>query len=199
MAKRTDNPMRIERVAAKEREQITDMSREVRKTREQRRALESEGVTIASGKNEREIKPTKVRLPASPIVGKPADRFEKKQAPPKPHRTPVVDTEKGRSDRGPDADKTRPDTKIQPEPKRRADNPTRQEPQAKDPKREPRQEPQAKEPKHEPRQEPQAKEPKREPRQEPQAKEPKREPSSGRKSEPDKEGSDQPAGKSRKK
>jgi hypothetical protein len=220
MAKQTDSPMRIERVAAEDREKITDLSREVRKTREQRRTLETEGVNITGEKTVREIKPTKARLPASPIVGRSPDRFDKNQAPPKPQRSPIADPETARSDRGPDAGKTRPDPKIQTEAERRDDKPTRQEPQAREPKREPRQEPQAREPKREPRQEPQAREPKREPRQESRetekntpakAKEeskPKEtakrneeaiKPSSGKKPEPDRKGAGQPAGKDQKK
>jgi hypothetical protein len=176
MAKQKESLVRIEQVPAKEREKYTELSREVRKTREQRRTLETAGIDTASGKSEREIKPTKLKLPTSPIVGKSPDRFDKKQAPPKPQRSSIADPDKERSERGPAVEKTRPESKIQPEPERRGDKPTRQEPQARVPKREPGQEPQAKEPKREPRQEPQAKEPKREPRQEPQAKEPKREP-----------------------
>jgi hypothetical protein len=200
MAKRRDNPVRIERVAEKEREKFKVMSREVRKTREQRRTLEAEAVAISPDNTEREFKPTKARLPASPIVGRSLDRLDEKQSPPRPHRPPGADPEKAGNDRRPDADKNRPGPGIQPEPdasdpkgktspareavpdskkqppERRADRPTRKEPQAKEPKRDPRPEPQAKEPKRDPRPEPQAKEPKRDPRPEPQAEEPKRDP-----------------------
>ncbi len=198
MSKQKDRPMRTERVSAEERQKITAMSREVRKTRDQRRTLETEGVDTASGKTEREIKPTKVKTPASQIVGKSPDSFSKETAPPQTRNSSTAESNK-KSDRNPDLEKPRPDgkrqeqrdtenkkdprreanadsAKQQPQPERRADKPTRQEPQAKEPKREPRQEPQAKEPKREPRQEPQAQQPKREPRQEPQAQQPKREP-----------------------
>ncbi len=170
MAKQEDKPIRIERVAAKERQKLVDLSREVRKTREQRRALETQDVKIASDKGEQAIKPTKVSRLPSPIVGRSPDRFDKTQAPPKPQRNPSADPEKQKTDRQPDTEKTRPGREITPKPV------PRQEPQVKEPKREPRQEPQVKEPKREPRQEPQVKEPKRETRQEPQVKEPKREP-----------------------
>jgi hypothetical protein len=175
MAKREDNPMRIERVAANEREKIVEMNREVRKTREQRRTLETEGVNISRDQVEREFKPTKARLAASPIVGRSRDRFDEKKAPPQPQRASVADREKERPGRQPGVGKNRGDPGVQPQPERRADKPTRQEPQAREPKRESRQEPQAREPKRESRQEPQAREPKRETRQEPQAREPKRE------------------------
>jgi len=153
MAKQKESLVRIEQVPAREREKYTELSREVRKTREQRRTLETAGIDTASGKSEREIKPTKLKLPTSPIVGKSPDRFDKKQAPPKPQRSSIADPDKERSERGPAVEKTRPESKIQPEPERRGDKPTRQEPQARVPKREPGQEPQAKEPKREPRKE----------------------------------------------
>ena len=240
MAKQKDRPMRTERIPAEERQKITTMSREVRKTGEQRRTLEKEGVNSPSGKTEREIKPTKVKMPASPIVGRSPDRFSKETAPPQTRNSSTAGANK-KSDRDPDLEKTRPENKRQeqrdaenkkgqpdsrgpavpdiekqqPQSERRADKPSRKEPQAKEPKREPRQEPQAKEPKREPRQESQAKESKREPRQEPQAKEPKREPrevtrqparteeatkpTSRKKSGTDAEDSEQSSGKDRKK
>jgi hypothetical protein len=226
MAKSEDSPMRIERVAANEREKIVEMNREVRKTREQRRTLETEGVNIASDQTEREFKPTKTRLPASPIVGRSPEGFDEKQAPPKPQRSPIADPEEERSGRQPDAEKPRPERGTQAESERRTDKKTRQEPQAREqPKRETRQEPQAKEqPKRETRQQPQAREqPKRETRQEPQAREqtkretrqepqareqPKREtrqpneatkPPSRKKSETDEEEAKPPFGKAQKK
>jgi hypothetical protein len=226
MAKSEDSPMRIERVAANEREKIVEMNREVRKTREQRRTLETEGVNIASDQTEREFKPTKARLPASPIVGRSPEGFDEKQAPPKPQRSPIADPEEERSGRQPDAEKPRPERGTQAESERRTDKKTRQEPQAREqPKRETRQEPQAKEqPKRETRQQPQAREqPKRETRQEPQAREqtkretrqepqareqPKREtrqpneatkPPSRKKSETDEEEAKPPFGKAQKK
>jgi hypothetical protein len=192
MATRKDKPMRIERVVAKERQQYTELSREVGRTRELRRKLETEGMKITKDHTERDFKPTKAKRIESPIVGKSPDRFEKTQAPPMPRRNQTGEPGKDRSDRKPDG--------VTP----------RQVPQAKEPKREPRPEPQVKEPKREPRPEPQAKEPKREPRPEPQAKEPKREPrteprqpeqkapSFRKKPEPDKEESVRPGGKGKK-
>ena len=207
MAKQKESLVRIERVPAREREKYTKLSREVRKTREERRTLETAGIDTASGKSAREIKPTKLKLPTSPIVGKPPDRFEKKQAPPKQQRPSIADPDKERSDRGPAGKKTRPESKIQPEPERRGDNRTRQEPQAKEPKRQPRQEPQAKEPKRESHQEVrqhQKNAPARA-REESKSKESGKrnedsaKPPSDKKSEPDKEDAEQSTGKGRKK
>lgn len=173
MAKQKDKPMRTERVAAEERRKLTDQSREVRKTRDERKVLESEGGNIASGRNEREIKPTKVRQPTSPIVGRSPDRFNKKQAPPRPQSSPAADPKRETPARNPDAEKSRPDKngkpeprdtgtkngqqaprrdavptprKPQPQPERRAENPppTRQAPKATEPKRETR--PEARQP-----------------------------------------------------
>jgi hypothetical protein len=52
MAKLKDRAMRTERIPAEERRKITNRSCEARKTREQRRRLEKESVSIASGKPE---------------------------------------------------------------------------------------------------------------------------------------------------
>ena len=181
MAKQKDKPIRIERVAAKEREKITAINREIRKTREQRKTIESEAENITNGKNERDIKPSKIKLPTSPIVGKSPDRFDRKQAPPKPQRSSVVDPEKQTSERKPNAEKSL------------------HKAQGKESKGEPQQEPKANEPTQESRQEPQAKEPKREPRQQPKANEPKHQASSSRKLEPDKKDYEQPGAKAKKK
>jgi hypothetical protein len=117
MAKSADSPVKIEKVPQKERQQLADLGREVRKNRDQRKSLETEGVAAASGKTEREIKPTKVKLPASPIVGKSPDRFPEKQAPPKTQRDSIAEPKKEPSDRKPDLEKSRPETKGQPGPR----------------------------------------------------------------------------------
>lgn len=218
MAKQKDRPIRTERVSADERQKLTTMSREVGKTRELRRKNEENGSNAALGKDAGDIRPTRVKMPASPIVGKSPDRLSGKQAPPKPQRAAVAELGRESTNRKPNPEPKsgQTETKGQPEPReaknkkeesvtrqggapaspkqklqpeRRASPPDRQQPEAKEPKREPRQEPQAieqkresrkeakgPEPKREVRQEPQAKEPKREPQPKPQAKEPNREP-----------------------
>jgi hypothetical protein len=184
MSKQAENPVRIEKVPEQERRKLTDMSHEVRKTREQRRALETTGVDTSNEKAAREIKPTKVRLPASPIVGKASKRFDKTQAPPKPQLSPTGDPSKTKPERRPETDKIRPKAKIQ-----------------QDPKRETRQEPQTKEPKHQTREA--SRQPERisqEKAREPDKRgEKTKNPSSVKKPETDKENPGQPDGKDRKK
>jgi len=248
MTKNTDNPMKIQRVPSEERQKLADMGREVRKNREQRKALETEGVAASSGKTEREIKPTKVKLPTSPIVGKSPDRFSEKQAPPKKQQSSAItEPKKEQSDRKPDLEKSRPEIKGQPgprepeakkeqkspqtnkqqaEPGRAVEKPQKapfQEPEskAKEQKRESQQErrreealPQSKKQQVEPerrvekptRQDPpqKAREPERKTQQEPRqsgkvAPVKPSGPSSGKKSESDKEDSEQSGGKDRKK
>jgi hypothetical protein len=118
MAKNADSPIRVQPVSSKERQKLADVGREVRKNSEQRRALEKEGVNAASGKAEREIKPTKVKLPTSPIVGRSPESFSKKNAPPKkPQHSAITEPRKETADRKPDLEKPRPETKGQPGPR----------------------------------------------------------------------------------
>lgn len=159
MAKRGENPMRVEKVSAKEREKLADMGREVRKSGDQRRAIETRDAKSDGGKEDREIKPTKVKHPASPIVGKSSDKSPEKQAPPKPERSPIAEPKKEMPDRDPAPDKTRPEPKkdqpaprpeaepkpkkVETQPGRREEKPDRKEPApkaAKEPKRETREE-----------------------------------------------------------
>lgn len=185
MAKSPDSPLSVERVPAKEREKLAAMGKEVRKNREQRKTLESEGVSITGDKTGREIKPTKAKLPTSPIVGRSPDRFSKKDAPPKPQSTPTVELKKETPDRKPDMEKTKPQTKDQPGPSGPETTKDQKPPQTKKPQAEP--ERPAEKPKKAPStQEPQSKdrkqtqEPKQVPRQReevvPQPKKPQIEP-----------------------
>jgi hypothetical protein len=191
MAKNEDSPISLQAVPTQERQKLADRGREVRKNSAQRKALESEGAKISGGKNEQEIKPTKVKLPSSPIVGKSPDRFSKKEAPPKPQTTTRAASNGETSDRKPDPKESRPEIKGQSRPseadtKREPKQPqpnSRQEPQSKNkeqtpkPQQEPRQieesPPPSKKKQVEPRQEPQTKnnEQTREPQQEPRRRE----------------------------
>jgi hypothetical protein len=117
MAKQADAPLRIQEVPGKERLKFARLTREVGKAREQRRVLETEGVDIAGQGTGRQVKPTKVRLPASPIAGVPADRLPKKQAPPKPREDPVAGPGKEAPGRNPAPDKAWPQPKVNPEPR----------------------------------------------------------------------------------
>ncbi|RPJ35127.1 MAG: hypothetical protein EHM17_03775, partial [Verrucomicrobiaceae bacterium] len=118
LAKREDSPMRLQPVPNNEKEKLARLGREVRKTRDQRRSLEADGVNITTGKTEREIMPTKVRLPKSPIVGKAPDKLASKEAPPKRQQAPAaVEPKTRKPERQPDADKPRPEPRRQQEPR----------------------------------------------------------------------------------
>lgn len=220
MAKRKDSPVRVEAVSVKEKRKLADLSRDVRKLREQRRTLEAEGGNPAGGKTGREIKPTKVKLPASPIVGRSPDRFPRKQAPPKPRQSPAIEPERDPPGHKPESEKARPEPKIEPgprEPQTRKDPPaSRHEADPKNQK--PKAQPSDKPPREKP--EPKAKEPgrdspaeSRQPGKDAPAKareeskpndtgkhnQESGNPSSGKKSEPAGKDSEQPTGKARKK
>jgi hypothetical protein len=118
LAKREGSAMRLQPVAKKEKERLADLGREVRKTRDQRQSLEAEGAINANGKEEREIKATKVRLPKSPIVGKEPARLSPEQAPPKRQQAPAtVEPKTRKPERQTDADKPRSEPKRQQEPR----------------------------------------------------------------------------------
>ena len=82
MAKRKNGPVRLQEVSKEDRQMLTQRGKEVQKSREQRRTLESTGVNTAALKPGETAQPVKVKLPRSPIVGKAASEFSKKQAPP---------------------------------------------------------------------------------------------------------------------
>lgn len=113
MAKRKDSQLRVQQVSDKERKQLTEVRQEIGKVREQRRSIEKEG----SGKPEEDIKPTRAKQPASPIVGKLPKGFDKKQAPPELPRNPGVEPEKTKPSREPAPEKTQPETKNQTKPR----------------------------------------------------------------------------------
>lgn len=69
LAKSKDKPLRIEKLTAEERKQISDNEKELRKAAKERQRVEKENAAGESGKKEREIKPSKAKLPASPIAG----------------------------------------------------------------------------------------------------------------------------------
>lgn len=142
MTKREDSLRRVESVSTKERQRLTDQGREVRKSRDQRREIEMRGGDIAKGKTDSEIKPTKVKLPASPIVGKSPDRFPKKQAPPDPQRSPdglpKREPSKPKAQRTPDGEPEKEGADRKPQ--RTPDRIPRKEPSDRKPDAEPKKE-----------------------------------------------------------
>lgn len=212
MAKNPDSPISVQQVPEKERRQLADVGREVRKNSERRKALETEGVDTAAVKAERDIKPTRVKLPTSPIVGRSPDHFSKKNAPPKkPQHSAIAEPKKETPDRKPDLEKPRPEAKGQPgqrEPGAKKELPKteRKEPAPRLDKQQPQPERRAEMPQREsrPEQQPKVREP--EHRTQPQQQQPRQpsqtapaKPSGGRKSDPDKEDAEQSSGKAKKK
>lgn len=110
MSKQSDRKIRIRRVSEKERNQLADQGREVRKNRAQRRVTESEGMKNQGEKKDLGMKPTKVMHPASPIVRRSRDQLSGTEAPPKPYRASDADRDQP-SDRKAETDKVRPKDK----------------------------------------------------------------------------------------
>ncbi len=118
LARREDSPLRLEPVPKKEKDRLAGLGRELRKTRDQRQSLETAGPSTATGRQEREIKPTKVRLPKSPIIGREPARLSPKQAPPKRQQAPATAEPKTRRpDQPAGATKPGPEPKRQQEPR----------------------------------------------------------------------------------
>ena len=90
LAKRKDGPMRFQSVATAERQQLAQRGHEVQKSGEERRKLDGSAAGGTSGTITKGA-PTKVKLPQSPIVGKPAGELATGQAPPKAHEAPKPD------------------------------------------------------------------------------------------------------------
>jgi hypothetical protein len=133
LAKREGGAMRLQPVAKKEKERLADLGREVRKSRDQRQALEAEGAKTPTGKEEREIKATKVRRPKSPIVGIEPARLSPEQAPPKRQQAPAtVEPKTRKPERQTDADKPRPEARRQQEPREPEAKKEPQKPERKD-------------------------------------------------------------------
>jgi hypothetical protein len=225
MAKNSDSPISVQQVPEKERRQLADVGREVRKNSERRKALETEGVDTAAGKVERDIKPTRVKLPTSPIVGRSPDRFSKKNAPPKkPQRSVITEPKKETPDRKPDLEKPRPETKGQPEQrgpgtrKKELPKTERKEPAPRLDKQQPQPQreatPQTKKQQAQPERRVEMPQKKSRPEQQPKVREPEhrtqpqprqssktapKKPSGSEKSDPDKEDAEQSSGKTKKK
>jgi hypothetical protein len=130
LAKRTDSPVRFQPVAQQEREQLSQRSRELQTSRDQRRTLEDK--PMETRKPGATIEPAKVQLPRSPIVAPPANQLGRNQAPPKPQTTPKPDLKvQPRAEppgRAPNVDRGRPDPEPRrPEPEKKGKNPGRSE------------------------------------------------------------------------
>ncbi|MCX6864683.1 MAG: hypothetical protein NTV46_00435, partial [Verrucomicrobia bacterium] len=111
LAKQKDGPVKLQKVAKEDREMLVQRDKEVRKTRDERRTLETKGVDTAALKPGELAEPTKVKLPKSPIVGKPTSELTKNQLPPAIPKSPktLVDEPKSvTAGRLPKGDKNNP-------------------------------------------------------------------------------------------
>jgi hypothetical protein len=95
VVKRTDSTVRFQPVAQAERQQIVQRDQEVRKSRNERRTLETSVAATPTSQPGRQVEPSTAKLPRSPIVAKPADQLGRDQAPPKPHKVPEPDLKVG--------------------------------------------------------------------------------------------------------
>lgn len=84
LSKRKDGPMRFQPVAKEEKQQLARREQEVRKSRDQRRTLESNAVDTSNAKPGKKPKLSTAKLPKSPIVAKSPDQLGKDQALPVP-------------------------------------------------------------------------------------------------------------------
>lgn len=91
LANREEYPVRVQKVAAADRQKFSGRAQEVQKSREQRRTLETRTVEAAGQEPGKAIEPSKVKLPRSPIVARSAKQFSKDQAPPKVQKEPELD------------------------------------------------------------------------------------------------------------
>jgi len=96
LSKRKDGPMRFQPVAREEKQQLVQREQEVRKSRDERRTLETTAVGTSNPRPGKQSEPSKAKLPKSPIVAKSSDQLGKEQAPPSPHKTLQPDP-RGRS------------------------------------------------------------------------------------------------------
>jgi hypothetical protein len=112
LAKRKDTPMRFQPVAREERQKLSQVSREVQTSREQRRTLEAKAANTDIRKPGEVFAPAQVQLPQSPIVAKRANQLAKNQAPPEAQRAPKPDPKfqpkSEPSARQPDGDRNNP-------------------------------------------------------------------------------------------
>lgn len=98
LSKQTDRPVRMQPVAKEEKQRIVQRKQEVVKSREARRTVESQAVDTSPAEpgKQKHFKPSKAKLPQSPIISPSSDQPVDDQTPP---RTRQV---------------IRPDTKVEP-------------------------------------------------------------------------------------
>ena len=100
MTKSKDAPVRFQAVNPAEKEKLVNHGNDVRKFRSERQKLEAKPAETTGETPAKDFKPTRVKLPASPILAKSSDQLDKDDAPPKRLEAPM------------------PDLKVEPKPRR---------------------------------------------------------------------------------
>jgi len=84
LAKSEGSPVRFQTLGQQERKRVDRRGQDVRKMRDQRRMLETKAAVTPPKDRE----PATVRLPKSPVVGKPPEQLRRGQAPPRVYQAP---------------------------------------------------------------------------------------------------------------
>ena len=87
-----DSSMRFQPVDQAERKQYSQHAQNVQRFREERQKLETNAAGAPAETRTKDVAPARVKLPGSPIVGKPAADFGKGRAVPKTYDAPKLDT-----------------------------------------------------------------------------------------------------------
>lgn len=86
-----NGPLRFQAVDQVERQRLAQQAQDVQRFRQQRQTLETGVVGGPAETRTKEFAPARVKLPGSPIVGKPGTVLGKNQAPPKMYNIPKAD------------------------------------------------------------------------------------------------------------
>lgn len=109
--KRKNSRIRFQPVDQSERQRVFQQARNVQKFRAERQKLETPAVDRGTAAPEQKPGPARVKIPVSPVVGKPAQQLDKDHAPPQRHRVPEFDSKvkpRPRQDRSQPAVRDRP-------------------------------------------------------------------------------------------
>ena len=91
LAKRKGGPQRFQAMPQDDRKMLAQSSQEIRKSRDQRRMLETGGAEAPPRKPGAAIEPSTVKLPRSSIVAKSAGQLKKSEMPPATPRAPKAE------------------------------------------------------------------------------------------------------------
>jgi len=101
LAKSKDSPIRLQRVAKEERQQLGQRGQEAYSARAERQKLEAHAGDLPATSPDRAAKPVKARLPKAAFVAQPLDQLKSEHAPPKAQEDPKLDSKREPKPRGP--------------------------------------------------------------------------------------------------